>query len=295
LAPGVGRRAEGLLEEMIKRCGSGVEDEDEVVVPGTIAFSICIKAWAHSGERGASARALALLRTMMELDGTAIHPGSRTVYRTQPDVGTINAVLRSLANDDSDPFKTVEAERLLAQMEDSGLTPDLQTYNLILRCCCTMRSEDVSVRSDAVRLATQVLLELRRGEGKRGGIGPDPYTFNFFIKVCDRLCPVDGKDDTKTKLIRAAFQFCTETGQFREPVLSILKNTLGVRDLRDVLRMEEDDRRSVQNLKIADFPLEWSQGRKDDNGGGGRGKSPVAGGGVPQQRVARRRDARRLR
>ena len=42
------------------RCGSGVEEETEgggvAVVPGTISFSICIKAWAHSDEHNSPTR-----------------------------------------------------------------------------------------------------------------------------------------------------------------------------------------------------------------------------------------------
>lgn len=281
--PHSARRAERILMGMIERCGNDELRDIEnssVVVPGTISFSICIKAWAHSDERGASTHTLALLQTMLDIDGTSFYK-----FRTSPDVGTFNMVLRSLAND-SDPSKTVHAERLLKQMEHLNLNPDLQTFNQVLRCCCTTRTEDDIVKRGAVRLATQVLLELRRGEGRRGGVKPDPYTFNFFIKVCDRLCVgTEGVSSTaiggggeKQKLIMAAFHFCIESGQFSEPVLSILKNTLGVKALRHVLRIENDDHRCIQNLRISDFPSQWSN-QSRSGGGGGAKMGPATGSG----------------
>jgi len=127
----------------------------------------------------------------------------------------------------------------------------------------------------------------------------------FFIKVCDRLCnDEDYRDDgggsssgesEKLKLIKAAFQFCIESGQFSNPVLSILKNTLGHESLKDVLRMKEDEHRSLQNLMISDFPTEWSNGRGVRNSG----KKPTSATktSLPSQQKIhyRRRDVRRLR
>jgi len=274
--PHAARRAESLLNDMIHRTtNNNINNEiggaaTTIVVPEMISFSICIKAWAASDERGASTHALALLKRMSELDGDGW-------FRTRPDVGTFNSVLRALANDSDPKNKAWKAKEVLEQMEGWGREPDLQTFNNVLRCCCTTRSDgDVGVRRDAVRLATQTLLRLRK-EWERsgsGGIGPDPYTFNFFIKVCDRLCNDEdytggsggsGAETEKLKLIKAAFQFCIETGQFSNPVLSILKNTLGQEALKNVLRMKDDGHQSLQNLKISDFPVEWSNRRGSKN------------------------------
>lgn len=233
--PGTASKAEELLTKMLERYKAG----DKNAKPNIISFSICIKTWATSEEKGKSQQAIALLKQMRAL--------SEEGYDTSPDIGIYNSILRALAND-NDEKKASKAENILQQIENSNLYPDLTTYNNVLRSCCTTRSEDKKVQRNAVRIATETLLKIQKGN-----VIPDPYTFNFFIKVCDRLT----FGNEKLKLIKVAFLYCTESGQFSPPVLSLLKNALKPQDLKNVLQIQNDT--NLQSLKIEDFPKEWSK------------------------------------
>jgi len=235
--PGAATNAERLLDNMIERNRAG----DKRLKPGKISFAICIKAWAGSGQIGSSEKALALLKRMQTWS-------KESEYNIAPDIGMFNSVLRALAND-SDVDKATKAEDILLQIESLNLRPDLTTYNNILRCCGTTRSDDDGTKRSAVRIATETLLRIQKAHE----IIPDPYTFNFFIKVCDRLT----SGNEKLKLIKVAFHYCTKCGQFSAPVLSLMKNALTPNELKNILRIE--DNRNLQDLRVADFPKEWSR------------------------------------
>jgi len=244
--PQSAQRAEMLLSNMIESYQKGRTS----VIPDKISFSICINSWANSEVKGASNNALNLLKTMQKLH-------KLEDFDTMPDTISLNTALRSLAND-SDEHKATKAEGVLHEMENLHLKPNLQTYNNILRCCCTTRSEAIEVKRNAVRIATQMLLNLHRSKE----ISPDPFTFNFFIKVCDRLS--NGRE--KVELIKSAFNFCIETGQFSPPVLSILKNSLSPVSLKEVLRINDD--RLLKNLEVSNFPADWSSRWKTQTSNG---------------------------
>jgi hypothetical protein len=235
--PNAAQRVEYFLDQMIERFTAG----DKELMPSTISFSIAIKAWTRTDDRGNGTKALALLDHMLTL--------SKKGYPTAPDIVTLNSVLRAVANDSSKVEKISDATKMLELIKDIRLNPDLSTYNNILRCCMTTRSEDVEIMQKSVRLATETLLNIR----KTPGIAPDPYTFNYYIKVCDRVT----FGDEKIKLIRTAFQFCIESQQFSAPVLSIMKNALTPQELQDITRMDK-----VSDLQIDDFPAEWRRGLK---------------------------------
>lgn len=252
--PGSSQCAQDLLDRMIDNCIThhDKKGEDYVIVrPNTISFAICIKAHARGDEKGSSDKALALLKRMLELYK---HYG----FDTKPDTGTFNSVLRAL-NNDSNEDQATKAENLLRQMKEMGLHPDLTSYNHILRCCCNTKTNDVRLRRSALRIATETLLAMKQSNGVHAVI-PDPYTFNFFIKTCDRL--TNGEE--KIKLIKAAFQYCIQEGKFSKPVLSIMKNALKPNELRDILQLEDGTGtgtstsiRNLQDLKISDFPEKW--------------------------------------
>jgi hypothetical protein len=233
--PGAARRVEYFLDQMIERFSKG----EKGVIPSTISFSIAIKAWARTDDRGNSEKALALLDQMLIL--------SKEGYRTEPDIGTLNSVLRAIANDSSNVEKVSDAKKVLDLIQKMKLRPDLSTYNNVLRCCMTTRSDDAEIRQRSVRLATETLLNIK----KTSGISPDPYTFNYFIKVCDRLT----LGDEKIKLIKAAFQYCIEAKQFSAPVLSIMKNSLTPQELQSIM-----GRKRAGECRIDDFPPEWGMG-----------------------------------
>ena len=229
--PGSSQRAQELLERMMN--GN--------IRPNTVSFAICIKAYARGDERGSSDKALALLKQMIDLS-------THQNFDTKPDIGTFNSVLRALNNDTTE-HRSTKAESILRQIEEMGLTPDLITYNNILRCCCNTKTDDMKLKQITMRIAAEALLSIRKNEH----LSPDPYTFNFFIKTCDRL--ISNRRE-KVKLIKGAFQFCKEEGQFSKPVLSIMKNALKPNELRDVLQID-DKRKNLQDLKISDFPEHW--------------------------------------
>jgi len=240
--PGASHKAEDILNRLIDTSKSNPSNHD-LVRPNTISFAICIKAYAHSDEKGSSAKTMSLLKRMLELS-------NNDRYDTQPDIGTFYSVFLSLAND-SDRNKSLKAENLLRQMEDLGLQPDIKIYNQILRCCCTTKTNDTTMKRSVIRFATETLLQIRESHF----VSPDPFTFNFFIKTCDRL--TNGRE--KLKLIKAAFQFCRSEGQFSRPVLSILQNALNPSELKDVLQFDEKESSlNFGSLKLSDFPSEWS-------------------------------------
>jgi hypothetical protein len=230
--PHAAKRVESYLDQMIERFSAG----DKGMMPSTISFSIAIKAWARSDDRGNATKALALLHHMILL--------SKEGYPAAPDVATLSSVLRAVANDSSKVEKISDAMKILEFVKDLKLSPDLTIYNNILRCCMTTRSDDVAIMQKSVRLATETLVNIR----KTPGITPDPYTFNYYIKVCDRLTC----GDEKIKLIRTAFQFCIDSQQFSAPVLSIMKNALTPQELQDIIKIE-----GVSELQIDDFPAAW--------------------------------------
>ncbi len=239
--PGAAERAEGLLRRMMDN-----------IRPTMINFSICIKAWAGSDQKGSAHRALALLQEMQGLNDNG--------FDTAPDIGTFNSVLRALSNDSScDESKSARAEELLCQIRDIGLSPDATTYNTILRCCSSVKSGDMSTRRNALRIAAETLLEVQESSS----IEPDCWTFNYFIKTCDRLS--HGRE--KVKLIQGAFKYCIESGQFKSPVLSLLKNVLPPPELKKLLRLDGQDdihTKDLRSLKVGDFPPEWSNDSSSD-------------------------------
>ncbi len=247
--PGSSQCAQDLLDRMIDNCiiHHDKEGDDYVIVrPNTISFAICIKAHARGDEKGSSDKALALLKRMIELYKS-------NGFDTKPDTGTFNSVLRALHND-SNENQATKAENLLRQMKEMGLYPDLTTYNHILRCCCNTKTNDVILKRSALRIATETLLTMKQSNGVHAVI-PDPYTFNFFIKTCDRLA----NGEEKIKLIKAAFQYCIQEGKFSKPVLSIMKNALKPNELRDILKLEDGTGigTSIRNLQYTDFPEKW--------------------------------------
>mmetsp|Transcript_8400 Transcript_8400/g.15860 ORF Transcript_8400/g.15860 Transcript_8400/m.15860 type:complete len:697 (-) Transcript_8400:215-2305(-) len=235
--PNAAQNVEYFLNRMIEQYSDG----DKGMMPSTISFSIAIKAWARTDARGNAAKALALLDHMLIL--------SERGYPTAPDIATFNSILRAIANDSEKVEKISDAIKILELMKDMKLSPDLATYNNVLRCCMTttINNNDATAKQKAVRLATETLVNIR----KAPGIIPDPYTFNYYIKVCDRLTT----GDEKIKLIRTAFQFCIESQQISAPVLSIMKNALTPKELQDITRMD-----NVRALQIDDFPVEWRRG-----------------------------------
>ncbi len=236
--PGAATKAQDLLDKMLERYKAG----EDGAKPNRISFSICIMTWSKSEESGKSQRATILLKQMQEL--------SREGYDTLPDIGIYNSILRAFAND-NDEDKATKAEQILEQIEISNLKPDLITYNNVLRCCCSTKSDDRQLQRNAVRIATHTLLKIQKG-----GIKPDPYTFNFFIKACDRL----SGGNEKLKLIKAAFLYCIESGQFSPPVLSLLKNALNPKELKNILQLPNET--NLQYLSVDNFPKGWSSGYK---------------------------------
>ena len=233
--PGTATRAQQFLDKMFQQYKEG----DRMSKPNRISFAICIKAWTGDDERGKSQKAHALLAQMQKLH--------KEGFDTRPDIGTFNFVIRAYANDNVEE-KASEAENLLGEIENMNINPNLTTYNNVLRCCCSTRSDDVKIKRNAVRIATETLLKIQQRN-----IMPDPYTFNFFIKVCDRLTT----GEQKLKLIKAAFIYCKKMGQFGAPVLSLLKNTLKPQELKDILQLSDDV--DLRLLQIHHVPKEWSK------------------------------------
>jgi len=236
--PNSAKKVQNLLDKMIDRFHAG----NHSLKPGKISFSIAIKAWAEN-----STQALQLLEQMQIL--------SRKGYNTTPDIGTFNWVLRAIANGNDEADKLSQLEMILNQIESLNLQPDLNTYNNVLRCCVTTRTNDSKTKQKAVRIATETLLRIQ----KNPQMVPDPFTFNFFIKVCDRHTT----GGEKLKLVKVAFQYCIESGQFSSPVLSLMKNALTPQELLDILRI--DDAQTLQSMKIEDFPVEWRSGVNNSN------------------------------
>ena len=237
--PNSAKQVENLLDKMIDRFNAG----NHSLKPGKISFSIAITAWAAWGDnKGDSTQALRLLEQMQML--------SRKGYDTMPDIGTFNSVLRAIANGNEEADKLNQLEMILKQIESLKLQPDLHTHNTVLRCCVTTRSNDSITKKKAVRIATETLLRIQ----KTPQMVPDPFTFNFFIKVCDRHTT----GGEKLKLVKVAFQYCKESGQFSAPVLSLMKNALTPQELLVMLRI--DDAQTLQSMNIEDFPAEWRRG-----------------------------------
>jgi hypothetical protein len=230
------------VHTLLNRMVDGFQAGNESLKPGKISFSIAIKAWARRDEKGNSTQALLLLEQMKLLSDKG--------YSTAPDIGTFNSVLRAIANDYELADKPSHMENINKQIEALNLRPDLITYNTILRCCATTTSNDVKIKQKAVRIATETLLKIE----KTGHLMPDPYTFNFFMKVCDRHTT----GDNKLKLVKIAFQYCKESGQFSAPVLSSMKNALRPQELLSILHV--NDSQALQSLTIYDFPKEWRSG-----------------------------------
>ena len=261
--PGAAQHAQDMLNELITNSLQQYNDELKIqdysgpitrihiVEPNTASFTTCIKAHANSDEKGSSAKALGLLKQMMHLH-------TNHGWNTKPDLGTFNSVIRTLANDSMNEDKAIKAECLLRQMEETNIIPDLITYNNCLRCCCNTKSpNNEKIQRSAIRIASQVLLQIKHRtsspnhQSSSSLIKPNPYTFNFFIKTCDRLS--SGKE--KLKLIKAAFHFCINQGQFSKPVLSIMKNALKPNELREILQLDAHE--NLQSLKVSHFPIEW--------------------------------------
>lgn len=228
--------ASRLLNQMLDRYEAGDVDTK----PSVISFSIAIKAWANSDKKKNSSRALQLLHQMNGFDGVTA------------DIGVYNSVLRAIANDVDMSDKLDCIGSLLMDITSGGLQPDLNTFNNILRCCATTRSNDTTVKRNALKVASETLLSIKNSHR----VQPDPYTFNFFIKICDR----HAEDKEKLKLIQIAFKFCTEVGQLSPPVLSLMKNTLAPKDLRRILQIGDDV--NLRSLKIENLPSQWSSAVK---------------------------------
>ena len=233
--PKSAEKSDEILRTMIRLYQNGDKD----VRPDRITFTTCINAWSKSEMKGSASKALTLLELMEEFAGS-----NKT--NMSPDIVTYNLTLKCLVNDD-DEEKVLKAENILKKMKKYKISPDLMLYNSIIQCCCTTRSEKKSVRLHALKVANQTLLELQRSKN----VEPNPFTFNFYIKACDRLA----KDPEKSKLIIAAWNYCCSIGKLSHAVLSIVKNTLSIPQLEDLFQMKKD----IRKMRVSDFPLEWSE------------------------------------
>ena len=232
--PEAASKAEYFLNEMIKLSNAG----DKGMKLNKISFAICIQAWAENDQNNNSQRAIGLLRRMEEI--------ARQGHRVIPDIGIYNSVVRALAND-SAANNPQMVQDIIDEIETSGLQANLQTYHGVIRFCSGIKSDDINIKRDAVRIAAETLLKIQKSEK----IVPDSYVFNYFIKVCDRLT----SGAKKLKLIKVAFEYCKKSGQFQEHVLSLMKNALNPDELKELLNIRNGV--DLRSLKVSDFPEEW--------------------------------------
>ena len=233
--PKSAEKSEEILRTMIRLYESGDEDAR----PDKISFTTCINAWSKSEMKGSASQALTILELMEKFV-------SDKKMNISPDIVTYNLTLKCLVNDD-DEDKSLKAENIMKKMKKYRISPDLMLYNSIIQCCCTTKSDDKSIRLHALRIANQTLLELQKSKN----VEPNPFTFNFYIKACDRLA----KEPEKSKLIVAAWNYCCSIGQLSNPVLSIVKNTLSIPQLENLFGIKKD----IRKIRVSDFPLEWSE------------------------------------
>ena len=238
-----------------------------------------------------------------------------------PDTVTYNAALRCIANDSdtAGPGRARAAGAILNLMSSLDCQPDSATYNTVLRCCSTSRPrnkrEEKQVEAEgmkkmglgssgeggyAMHLALKVLVTMTSGNTVTDpllknsnprrysakpvpALRPDAYTFNYFIKACDRLCRegtttaavTNGKANIsneninrqvsinhKLRMINVGVKTCIRMGAFGDPVIDLLKTVLKPKDLMKVLEISDNrsDPRAgkLRSLKSGDFPQEWS-------------------------------------
>uniref|UniRef100_A0A7S2R2P8 Pentacotripeptide-repeat region of PRORP domain-containing protein n=2 Tax=Eucampia antarctica TaxID=49252 RepID=A0A7S2R2P8_9STRA len=237
--PAAAEKAEDILQKMIRLNTNGDKD----VKPDRISFTTCINAWSKSDQNGSASRALAILKLMEDLSR------EKGLVKISPDIVTYNLVLKCLVSDSFDD-KALKAEAIISKMKKRKVKADIMSYNSVIQCCCTTRSKDINMRGHALRIANETLLKISKSEHTT----PNPFTFNFYIKACDRLA----REPDKSKLIKAAWYYCCSSGQVSQPVLSIIRNTLSISHLEDIFRTIGT--KDVRKIRLSDFPSEWSAG-----------------------------------
>jgi pentatricopeptide repeat protein len=123
---GDGRKAEKLLNEMLKRH----------LQPDVISYNSVIDSWGRSNEKGSAARAESILNAMKE-------------YEVEPDIISYTGVV--FAHTRSDEAKSADnALRILESVEESNLASNEFVYNAVLDAFAKSRQKDKVKKADAL-------------------------------------------------------------------------------------------------------------------------------------------------
>jgi hypothetical protein len=214
-------------------------------------YNALINVYAKSGERGAAARAEAILQKLEDKSSQGkpwISPDVRTYTlvidayaksrepdaakraeailngmddRVKPNVQTYTAIIQNYARSDIQS-KALHAQAVLQRMKDdyangnAAARPNVVSYNAVLNACEFSFGEDSEVEQ-AFKVACTTMDELRSSDY----LHIDQVTYGAFLGVLANLMP---KSDMRTEMVELLFRKCQADGMVGPIVLKKLKD-----------------------------------------------------------------------
>lgn len=278
--PNRGKHAERLLQSMHRLHSAGLDN----VVPNTVAYSTCIFAWSKSGQRNAGSRAQKLLEEMERYHSEGMDDMKPNVFtytnvmeawiaskqpdslekvesilehmieqsnagdmNSAPNTTTFNVVLKAIRHS-SHPEMHLKAEKVLERMKETGVKPNIITYNTFMGACARTEGDE-ETRRRAFSLVLAAFAELQAN-----GLRADGYTWPAIWQACQ--CHLDV--DADLPKINSLFDVTVQNGAFNELLFNSVRGFLPPSFLQKKLNRTDD----VQTLTVHDLPVQWTRNVK---------------------------------
>lgn len=222
-----------MAEDVLRRIDEANKNKDIHLLPNIVTYTSCLDALARSGDVDRVKRAEALFERITENkpsnNAIAIWNVLLTVYA--------KSTMRN---------KAVKGLEVIQRMKDSGIKPEVVTYNILLSACSTTLATSEISSKKALEIAVEAFRILRSDDN----LTPDSTTYCTLFWVCHHLI----KDpEERIKTIQSTFEMCRQNGKVNQKVIYALRMTTP-----DALFYELLDKQEEHGyVSMSDLPHEW--------------------------------------
>jgi len=147
------------------------------------------------------------------------------------------------------PNKAEKAFDVIKLMKDTGLKPDIVSYNSVLTACWRTSDFEEEYRKQALDISTQILGEMKG----RNDLKPDTFTYKSLVKVSGKMIQDLSE---KKETIKALFKHCCDDGEVTPMFLGSVKSASPPDFFRELLGKDGNQNNYVD---IKDLPPAWTR------------------------------------